>query len=161
MTTKEDVREALQGFLSALEEIVEKLPPAEWERGVYENGWNAKQILAHMASTAGIAGFVLTLARTGPVVGRREGDSDFDNDAFNAQQVTAREKKTVEALLNEIRDTLHRDGQVVTAAPDQLLASAYEAPWGEKGTVAYIIAESFNRHLGGHVNDLKSAVAST
>jgi len=158
MTTKEDVLEALQGLQSAVEELVETLPESEWERGVYENGWNAKQILAHMASTVGIASFVLTLARTGPVVSRREGDSEFDNDAFNAQQVTAREKKSVEALLNEIRDTLHRDQQVVIAAPEQLLASDYEAPWGEKGTVAYIIADSFNRHLGGHVNDLKASV---
>lgn len=158
MTTKEDVLEALQGFRTAAEELVATLPQSEWERGVYENGWNAKQILAHLASTAGIASFVLTLARSGPVVSRREGDSDFDNDAFNAQQVAAREKKTVGALLNEIRDTLHRDKQVVTAAPDQLLASHYEAPWGEKGTVAYVIADSFNRHLGGHVDDLKAAV---
>ena len=158
MTTKENVLGALEGFQSAVEELVETLPQSEWERGVYENGWSAKQILAHMASTAGVAGFVLTLARTGPVVGRREGDSEFDNDAFNAQQVTAREKKTVQALLNEIRDTLHRDMQVVMAAPDQLLASDYEAPWGEKGTVAYIITDSFQRHLGGHVDDLKASV---
>lgn len=158
MTTKEDVLEALHAFQAAAEAVVETLPQSEWERGVYENGWNAKQILAHMASTVGIASFVLTLARSGPVVRRREGDSDFDNDAFNAQQVVAREKKTVEALLNEIRDTLHRDEQVVKAAPDQLLASVYEAPWGDKGTVAFIIADSFNRHLGGHVDDLKAAV---
>lgn len=159
MTTKEDVLEALEGFQAAVRELVETLPESEWERGVYENGWNAKQILAHMASTAGIAGFVMTLARTGPVVSRREGDSDFDNNAFNAQQVIAREKKTVEGLLNEIRDILHRDTQVVIAAPDQLLASDFEAPWGDRGTVAYIIADSFNRHLGGHVNDLKTSVS--
>lgn len=159
MTTKEDVIQALEGFQAAVEELAATLPKSEWEKGVYENGWNAKQLLSHIASTAGVASFILTLARTGPVVSRRESDSDFDNAAFNAQQVTAREKKTVEALLTEITDTLHRDKQVVKAAPDQLLAAPFQAPWGEKGTVAYIIADSFSRHLGGHVNDLKAAVA--
>lgn len=159
MTTKEDVIAALEGFQAAVDDLVEMLPKSEWEKGVYENGWNAKQTLAHMASTAGVAGFILTLARTGPVVSRREGDSDFDNDAFNSQQVVAREKKTVEALLTEITDTLHRDKQVLKAAPEQILAAPFQAPWGEKGTVADIIAGSFTEHLGGHVNDLKAAVA--
>ncbi len=159
MTTKEDVIEALDGFQAAVEELVATLPKSEWEKGIYENGWNAKQLLSHMSSTAGVAGFILTLARTGPVVGRREGDSEFDNDAFNAQQVAAREKKAVEGLLTEITDTLYRDRKVVKAAPDQLLAAPFEAPWGERGTVADIIAGSFTEHLGGHVNDLKAAVA--
>jgi hypothetical protein len=159
MTTKEDVVEALEGFQTAVEELVETLPQSEWAKGIYENGWNAKQLLSHMASTAGVAGLILTLARTGPVVARREGDSEFDNDAFNAQQVTAREKKNVEALLTEITDTLYRDKRVLEAAPEQLLASPFEAPWGDTGTVAYIIADSFSGHLGGHVDDLKAAVA--
>lgn len=159
VTTKEDVLAAMDAFKADVEALVESIPEKKWGIGVYENGWNAKQLLCHIASTAGVAGFVLTLARASVPEGMGGGGDDFDNDAFNAQQVQARQEKPLENLLNEIRDTLDRDRQVVSAAPDQLLASMFKTPWGIEGTVAGIIADSFKEHLGVHVSDLKSAVA--
>lgn len=162
VTTKEDVLEAIDTFAADIAGIAQdalKIPDAKWETGVYENGWNARQLLAHIASTAGIAGFVLTLARA-PVAAGSMGDGEgFDNDAFNAQQVQARQNKPLSALFNEIRETMDRDRRVVSAAPDQLLASMYRAPWGTEGTVAGIIADSIEEHLGEHVRDLRAALA--
>lgn len=156
-TTKQDVLDAMDRFSSELEEIVSLIPEDAWERGVYENGWNAKQLLCHVASTAGIAGFVLTLARA-PVAAGGSGGSGFDNDAFNNQQVQSRQNRPLENILNEIRDTMTRDRQVVAAAPDQLLASMFRAPWGTEGTVAGVIADSIEEHMGGHLQDLRAAV---
>lgn len=155
VTTKEDVLAAMDAF-SAEVEALASLPEEEWETGVYENSWNAKQLLCHIASTAGIAGFVLTLART-PVTAGMGGGAGFDNDAFNAQQVQARQGKPLANIFNEIRDTMNRDRQVAQAAPDQLLGSMFRAPWGTEGTVAEVIADSFKEHLGTHVAEIKAA----
>lgn len=157
ITKKQDLLDAMDEFAQTLDDVVARVPEAKWESGVYENGWNAKQLLCHVASTAGVAGFVLTLARS-PVAVGAGGDDGFDNDAFNAQQVRARESRPLANLLNEIRDTMNRDRQVVSAAPDQLLASMFRAPWGVEGTVAGVIADSIKEHLCGHLHDLRAAV---
>lgn len=156
VTTKEDVLAAMDAFSSDIEEFGESFTEDKWDLGIYEKGWNAKQLLCHIASTAGIAGFVLTLART-PVTAGMGGGAGSDNDAFNAQQVQARQGKPLENILNEIRDTLNRDRQVVQAAPEPLLGSMFRAPWGTEGTVAGIIADSFKEHLGAHLRELKTA----
>jgi len=158
VTTKEDVLAAMDGFLADVEALCSDVSESKWETGVHENGWNAKQLLCHMASTAGVAGFVLTLARA-PVPPGMGGGEGFDNDAFNAQQVQARQGRPLENILNEIRAALDRDRLVVSAAPDQLLGSMFRAPWGIEGTVAGVIADSFKEHLGAHLTDLRAALA--
>jgi hypothetical protein len=158
VTTKEDLLKAIDAFCADVEQLVAGTPARKWETGVYENGWNARQVLCHIASTAGIAGFVITLART-PVPAGPAGDAAFDNEAFNTQQVAARKDKPIENILNEIRDTMNRDRQVVEAAPDQLLASMFRAPWGTEGTVAGVIGASFKEHLGTHLAELKAAIS--
>ena len=157
VTTRDDVLAAIDSFVAEVDRITDGVPESHWEHGAYENGWNARQLLCHIASTAGIASFVLTLARA-PVAAGASGGAAFDNDAFNAQQVQARQNKPINNVLNEIRETMHRDRQVVAAAPDQLLASMFRAPWGTEGTVAGVIADSVNAHLGEHVRDLRAAL---
>lgn len=158
VTTRDEVIAAMDDFKADVDTFVASVKEDQWATVVYESGWNARQLLCHLASTAGIAGFVLTLARA-PVPAGMGGGEGFDNDAFNAQQVQARQGKPLENVLNEIRDTLDRDRRVVSAAPDQLLGSMFRAPWGTEGTVAGVIADSFKEHLGEHVADLKAAVA--
>lgn len=157
VTTKEDVLAAMDEFIADVEALAESVTEERLEAGVYENGWNARQLLCHIASTSGIAGFVLTLART-PATAGMGGGAGFDNDAFNAQQVQARQGKPLQNVFNEIRDTMNRDRQVVTAAPDALLGSMFRAPWGTEGTVAGVIADSFKEHLGTHVAEIRAAV---
>jgi len=159
VTTKEDVLAAMDRFREDFDALIAPMTDRKLEKGVYENGWNAHQLICHLASTAGIAGFVLTLARAPVPAGMGPGAEGFDNDAFNAQQIQSREKKPLENVLNELRDTLDRDRQVVSAAPEQLMASMFRAPWGTEGTVAGVIADSFKEHLGVHLADLKAAVA--
>lgn len=159
VTTKQDVLDAIDSFVQEIEDVAGRLAESDWDGGVYENGWNARQLLCHIASTAGIAGFVLTLARA-PVAAGVNTAAGYDNEAFNNQQVQARQNKPLQNVLNEIRETMHRDRQVVSAAPDQLLASMFRAPWGTEGTVAGVIADSINEHLRAHLRDLEAAVGA-
>ena len=45
------------------------LPPEQFERGRYENGWNGRQILAHMASIEWTYARLIELAAAPPAEG--------------------------------------------------------------------------------------------
>lgn len=166
--SKQDVIDALNAVRSDMERLVEATPDGAWTKGVYENGWNAKQLLAHIASTSGVATFLLTMAKLPEASGDASGSApafdrdafDRQNDAFNRQQVAMRSEKSVEDVLNEIRSNIQRDAQAVQVAPEELIAKHYRAPWGVEGTVGEVIIASLSEHLGTHIADLPSTAAS-
>lgn len=154
MTTRGDVLAKLAQTRDEIAAAVEGAPEAAWGRTTYE-GRTCHDLLAHIASTSGPAGFILMMARSGPPGG---GTLDFDQDAFNKQQVALRAERTPGDLLDEIRSNLQRDIQAVEAAPDELLAQHFVAQWGTEGSVAEVIVSSLDFHLGTHLADLKAAL---
>jgi hypothetical protein len=48
--SKQELLAALRASRDEVLAIVRALPPARLEEGRYENGWNGRQILAHVAS---------------------------------------------------------------------------------------------------------------
>src|SRR5713226_8673848 len=100
MASKDDIVCTMETLQQQIERAASALPPPGWSKGIYENGWNARQILCHMASTSGMTGFTLNMANT--PAGSSLGAS-FDVDAWNAQQVSERQGKTGHDLLAEIR----------------------------------------------------------
>jgi Mycothiol maleylpyruvate isomerase N-terminal domain len=157
MANKDEVVGKIQKLQTEIEQAVSSMPEEGWSRGVYEGGWNARQILAHIASTSGTAGFILGMARTSsaPTLG-----GSYDENAFNDQQVAARESKTVADVLAEIQGNLQRGIDSVRDAPDELLARQFRAPWGIEGEVGKVIVMSLEGHLGMHLADLRSAADS-
>src|SRR5215510_6692672 len=99
MANKDEIVGRMRNLQAETEQAVSTKPENEWSRGVYEDGWNARQLLAHMASTSGTAAFILGMARasSAPSLG-----GAYDENAFNAQQVAAREGGTVGEVLAEI-----------------------------------------------------------
>jgi uncharacterized protein (TIGR03083 family) len=151
MTTRANVIAALQGMGDDIAATVESMPPSAWSANVYESGWNARQLLYHMASTSGPAGFILQMSKLPP---RSEGPA-FDNDAFNRQQVALREGRSPAEVLDEIRANVQRDIQAVETAAEEELQRKWTAPWGTEGTVAEIIVASLQGHLRMHLDDLR------
>ncbi len=163
--TKDDVVAALQECRKRIDDAAASLEVDDWGSGVYEGGWNAGQLLAHIASTSGVASFLLAMAQL-PERSIDAGGGDFDreafdrqNDGFNRQQVGVRSGRSVDEILNEIRSNIQRDIQAVQAAPEKLIAKHYRAPWGVEGTVGEVIAASLREHLGTHVADLRTAAS--
>ena len=154
---KEDVIGAIRSAQQEVERLVSSAPESAWSKGAYEQGWNAKQVLCHIASTSGVAGFLLSMAKA-PGSGGMGGG--FDIDAFNSQQVAARQDKPVVEVLDELRGVCRRDIESVQNAPDDLLAQHLRAPWGTEGSLADVIANSIEEHLMTHVRDLERAVCS-
>jgi len=100
MANKDEVVRKMQELQEEIEEAVSAMPEDGWSRGVYEKGWNARQLLSHIASMSGTAGFVLGMARmpSAPGLG-----TAFDEDGFNARLVAEREGKSTGELVGEIR----------------------------------------------------------
>jgi hypothetical protein len=160
--TRQDVIDTLNEVRTDVERLVETTPESAWSKGVYENGWNAKQVLGHLAAMSGVANFVMMMANA-PGGGMGSGGA-FDIDQFNAQQTAMREGKTPSELLDEVRSNFTRDIGGVEKASDDLLFKHYRAPWevegnAVEGTVADVIVGSLKSHYRGHLAELAAALA--
>ena len=153
--TKGEVVAAIRGAQGELDRLVSSTPEAAWSKPTYEQGWNAKQLLCHVAASSNVSGFLLAMARNpGASFG-----GGLDQDEFNAQQVALRVSKTIAEVADEARGYLERDVDNANVAPDELLAAHYRAPWGYEGPLADVILDSLRDHLLVHLRDLAKAVA--
>ena len=96
MATREEIVRAIEQFQVDVEQAVGDMPEASWLTGVYEGGWNARQILSHIASTSGVAGFILNMSHA-PSPSLPAGF--FDVDDFNKTQVAMRAGRSVDDVL--------------------------------------------------------------
>lgn len=154
MASRNQIIAKMQDLQSEIEHAVASMPEGAWLAGIYEGGWNARQILAHMASTSGTAGFILGMARmpTAPNLG-----AGYDENTFNAQQVATRESRSIDNLVGEIKANFQRGTDAVRDAPDGPLSKHWRAPWDVEGEVGDVLVMSLEGHLGLHLADLRSA----
>ena len=153
MAGKQDVVRAVRESQAEVERVALSLSEAALAGGVYEAGWNAKQLLCHLAAGGGFAGFMIGFAKapTPP-------PADFDQDRWNAHEVRSREGKSLSELLDELRANSERSIAAVEAAPDELLAGHFRAPWGIEGSLAEVIIASLREHVGTHLSELRAAL---
>ncbi len=128
--SKDDVVSAIGKWQREIAEVSLSLPEAAWSNGVYEQGWNAKQLLCHLAAGGGFASFLITFAQAPPPAG---GGSSFDQDAWNAAEVASRQAKPVLELLDELRRNTERSIAAVESAPEGLLGGHFRAALGNGG----------------------------
>ena len=62
VTTKQDIVKAVGAFGDRVESMTVGLSPADWEKTVYEGGWNVKQVYCHLAAMDGGATFINSMA---------------------------------------------------------------------------------------------------
>ena len=152
---KTDVIGVIRDAQREVERLASSAPESAWSKPAYEQGWNAKHLLCHIASTSGVAGFLVGMAKAPGSGGM---GADFDIDAWNAQAVAARQDKPITEVLEEVRGNCQRDIESVQSAPADLLAQHFQAPWGVEGSLADVIVGSIEGHLMMHVRDLAKAV---
>jgi hypothetical protein len=157
VTTKQDIVKAVGAFADRAESIATSLSPADWQKTVYEGGWNVKQAYCHLAAMAGGAAFVINLAASSPPSGGG-GQGGFDVDAWNAREVGARQDKPVEEILAELKSGCASSISAVEATSDELLAKEVSMPWGVSGTLAEILTASVTNHNAEHLDDIERAL---
>src|SRR5574341_490117 len=153
--SRQDVIDELTSVRQDLTQLVDSAPAAAWAKPAHSDGWDARQLLSHMASTSGVANFILTLAQ-GPA--GAAGGGAYDIDQFNTQQVAMRADRSASELLDEVRSNIARDIAAVEKAPDGLLSKHFKTPWDIDGPVADVIVESLRRHFRGHLDELAAAL---
>jgi len=153
--TKDDILKALRESQKEIEEVASSLPEAAWSTGVYENGWNTKQLLCHLTESSGVAAFLVGMAQAPSGGGGMP--AGFDVDAWNGQRVAALQDKPLPELLGELRANTERNIAAVQAAPDDLMSKHIKAPWDVEGPLADVIVRSVREHGGMHLADLRSA----
>jgi uncharacterized damage-inducible protein DinB len=110
--SKTELLDALQASRDEILEIVRALPPERLEDGRYENGWNGRQILAHLASIEWTYPRLIDIARAVPTRDAAPSTAPAadalptrtmrgGNDAYNDRQVAKRAHLSAAELLAE------------------------------------------------------------
>ena len=158
MATKDGIIEGIRQVQAEAERVASAMPDDAWEEGVYENGWNAKQILCHIALAANVPAFLIAAANS-PEPAKMPGGADNIDD-FNESQVALRMEKPVAEIVEEINSTYEQAVNVVQATPDELLAKQIRTPWQTEGELgALILDEDIRAHVMVHLADISGAIA--
>ena len=159
--TKEEIITAIDKARGDARQLAAGASESAWTSGVYENGWNAKQLLCHLALTANVPGYLIGIAQ----VARSSsggGAPSLNVDEFNEREVARRRDNPVSEILDEIDATYETSIAAVKAAPDDLLAGTMRTPWGTEGVLAeMILHEDLRDHVMVHLSEMASALGST
>ena len=146
------------------------VPPEAFEQGRYENGWNGRQILAHVASIEWTYRNLIDIAagsdapakpdagvtRTEPgeAAGTPTRTMRGGVGSYNERQVAKREGASVDELLAEFERNREQTIAAVEAAGEELFARQIRSAGGITGSLANVIQAVAVLHVAGHVNDI-------
>jgi hypothetical protein len=152
--------ELLGALRSSGEEVVQKiraLSPEEVEEGRYENGWNGRQILAHIASIEWSYPRLIEIARTPPAPAGEPPPTrapKSGNETYNERQVAKRAHLTVAELLVEFETNRAATIRAVEAADEALFARRIRSAFGVVGPLAAVFHQVAVVHVLGHAHDI-------
>jgi len=160
--SKGELLEALRASRDEVLTIVRALAPAQLEEGRYENGWNGRQILAHIASIEWTYPRLIDIARDAAAPAAAppaSGDLPTrtmrgGNDAYNERQVAKRAHVPVADLLAEFEQNRAATIRGVEAADPALFARHIRSAGGVVGPLATVFYEIAVVHVLGHARDL-------
>jgi hypothetical protein len=155
--SKAELLQALATSRDAVLALVRSIPPQRLEEGRYENGWNGRQILAHIASIEWTYPRLIDIARTPaqaaeatpPTRAMRGG-----NESYNDRQVSKRAHLTVSELLVEFETNRAATIRAVEAADEALFARPIRSAGGVVGPLALVFQQIAVAHVLGHAHDI-------
>jgi hypothetical protein len=161
--SKDELLTALRSSRDEVIAIVRALPPERLEDGRYENGWNGRQILAHIASIEWTYPRLIDIARAAPApdAGPAPAAGELPtrtmrggNDAYNERQVAKRAHRPVAELLAEFENNRAATIQAVEATSEELLARRIRSAGGVIGPLALVFHQVAVGHVLGHARDI-------
>lgn len=165
MPSKAELLEALRASRDQVLETVRRLPAERLEEGRYENGWNGRQIVAHLASIEWTYPRLIDIAREAPatddVRSTVEGHVELPtrtmrggNDAYNDRQVAKRAHLSAADLLAEFERNRATTIAAVEAADDELFSRLIRSAGGITGPLAAVFHQVAVLHVLGHARDI-------
>jgi uncharacterized damage-inducible protein DinB len=160
--SKAKLLEALRASRDEVLAIVRAIPPEQLEEGRYENGWNGRQILAHIASIEWTYPRLIDIARDPAALAQAPpaaGDIPTrtwrgGNDAYNERQVAKRANRAVADLLAEFEQNRATTIRAVEATDEPLFARHIRSAGGVTGPLATVFYQVAVAHVLGHTRDL-------
>ena len=155
--TKRELLAALAASRDEVLGLVRAMDPARLEEGRYENGWNGRQILAHIASIEWSYPRLIDIARTPPAPVEEALPTRTmkgGNAAYNDRQVAKREGMTVALLLGEFETNRAATIQAVEAADEELFARRIRSAGGVVGPLGTVFHQIAVAHVLGHAKDI-------
>jgi hypothetical protein len=167
--TKAELLEELRSSQQDLLDRLGALPEEQFEQGRYEGGWNARQILAHVASIEWTYPRLIDVARQGApdqASGRPGGAPEGSSKptpaqaarggigSYNERQVEKRAQASVAELLAEFQRNRDTTIEAVEQADEALLQVHIRSAGGIPGPLGRVIYFVAVVHVAGHVNDI-------
>jgi DinB superfamily len=155
--SKAELLAALRSSRDEVLSLVRGLTLGQLEEGRYENGWNGRQILAHIASIEWSYPRLIDIARTPPAPADDAPPTRSmkgGNDAYNDRQVAKRADRSVAELLAEFETNRAATIQAVEAADPALLAVRIRSAGGIVGPLATVFHQVAVAHVLGHAKDI-------
>jgi len=160
--TKAELLAALRASADELLSSLRALPESEFEQGRYENGWNGRQILAHVAAIEWTYPRLLEVGRQ--AAAGRPAETAADGlatrtaqggiDAYNARQVAKRTDVPVTELLAEFERNRATTIAAVAAVDEALLQTPIRSAGGVTGALAAVLHSVAVQHVRGHTRDI-------
>jgi len=162
--TKAELLEALRKSGRDAVAALRAMPAESWTEGRYENGWNAREILAHVASIEWAYPKLIDLARGGPPAEKTPspqasatppsggGTPQILN--YNERQVAKRAENSVEQLLDEFEQNRATTVAAVEAAEAPLFAVVVTSAGGVRGPLSLVMNYVAVEHVKQHVRDI-------
>ena len=155
--TKRELLAALTTSRDEVLAIVRALPPERLEEGRYENGWNARQILAHIASIEWTYPRLIDIARTPPAPTAAPPptrEMKGGNDNYNDRQVAKREHMTVAELLAEFETNRAATIRAIEGTEEELFSRRIRSAGGVVGPLATVFHLIAVVHVLAHARDI-------
>ncbi|MEX0785247.1 MAG: DinB family protein [Dehalococcoidia bacterium] len=149
-----------------------ELPPEAFEEGRYENGWNGRQILAHVAAIEWTYPRLIDIARDGAPPAASEQPSQVRRtepeeakglptrtaqggiESYNDRVVEKRAGASVAELLDEFETNRAATIAVVEAADGELFGRQIRSAGGITGALADVLYAVAVAHVLAHAGDI-------
>lgn len=154
MRTKTELLAALE---ATRDEFVAGLEDVDLSTGVYEGGWNGRQLLAHVASMEWTYPRLLELPPASDEDAARPRDTSETVDDYNRAQVEHRGTASKEELVDEFLRNRERTIAAVAAHPENGFERRVRSAGGTVGTLADVVWFVAVEHVRGHLDDLRGA----
>ena len=175
--SKAELLEAIRASGRDVVATVHALPKQAFERGRYEHGWNAHELLCHLAGIEWVYALYVGLARLGTPLGGEEAvapvrrtqphegpdvatlSAEGGIDGFNAREVAKRAEASVQQLLEEFER--HRAALIdaVERADEALLRTPVRSIGSITGILGGVLYRVAVEHVREHIADMQAAAA--
>jgi hypothetical protein len=160
VATREELQANIQGVIERLESLLPDIA-ANLEKPLTEGTWTVNDAICHIAADTQDAVPRWRARMQSLAAGESGRLPGFNIDDYNQQQIDRRKGRSVQEVVQEIRDGLRADSEAIDTLEDDLLKLQVPSPRGGGMTEASEMLSFYvGRHNHIHLDDIEKALSS-